>query len=108
MTAIKSAVVVLVTCGSRAEARKIAGVIVKKRLAACVNVLSSPVESVYRWRGEVEGAGEFLLLIKTTRPRLKALEKLIAELHSYELPEFLVLPVSGGSKKYLRWLQSSV
>ena len=96
--------VVLVTCGSLAEARKISKAIVEKGLAACVNVVSAPVESVYRWKTKVEMAKEFLLVIKTTALRLKDLEKEIAKLHSYEVPEFLVLAVEGGSKKYLAWL----
>lgn len=96
--------VVLVTCGSMAEARKIAKVVVEKRLAACVNVISAPVESVYRWKGKVEIAKEFMLVIKTTALRLKDLEKEIAKLHSYEAPEFLVLGIEAGSKKYLAWL----
>ncbi len=96
--------VVLVTCGSLAEARKISKAIVEKRLAACVSVVSAPVESVYRWNAKVEMAKEFLLVIKTTALRLKDLEKEIAKLHSYEVPEFLVLAVEGGSKKYLAWL----
>jgi periplasmic divalent cation tolerance protein len=96
--------VVLVTCGSLVEGRKIAKAVVGKRLAACVNVISAPMESIYRWKGKVEGAEEFLLVIKTTARRLKDLEKEIARLHSYEVPEFLVLRVVGGSKRYLKWL----
>jgi len=100
--------VVLVTCGSLDEARKIAKVVVEKRLAACVNVISAPVESVYWWKGKVESAKEILLVIKTTALRLKDLEKEIAKAHSYEMPEFLVLGVIGGSKKYLGWLTGNV
>ncbi|SRR6266436_3827145 len=96
--------VVLVTCGSPAEARRIAKAVVEKRLAACVNVISSPVESVYRWKEKVESAKEILLVIKTTERRLRDLEKAVAKAHSYELPEFLVLGVDGGSKQYLAWL----
>lgn len=96
--------VVLVTCGSLVEGRKIAKMVVEKRLAACVNVISAPVESVYRWKGKIETAKEFLLLIKTTARRLKDLEKEIAKLHSYDVPEFLVLEIEGGSKRYLAWL----
>ncbi len=95
---------VLVTCGSLPEGRKIARAVVTKRLAACVNVMSAPVESIYRWKGRVESAKEFLLLIKTTARRLKELEKEIARMHSYEVPEFLVLPVDSGSQTYLEWL----
>jgi periplasmic divalent cation tolerance protein len=100
--------VVLVTCGSLTEARKIAQAVAGKRLAACVNVISAPVESVYRWKGKMESAKEFLLIVKTTASRLKALEKEIIQLHSYDVPEFIVLGVVAGSKKYLAWLTASV
>jgi periplasmic divalent cation tolerance protein len=104
MRQVTDARIVLVTCGSLAEGRKIAKAIVGKRLAACVNVISGPVQSIYRWTGKIERAKEFLLLIKTTARRLKGLEREIARLHSYEVPEFLVLKVDAGSKKYLVWL----
>jgi len=103
----ENAKVVLVTCGSLAEARKVAHSVVQRRLAACVNVHAAPVESVYRWKGNVESAKEFLLVMKTTSRRLKALEAEVSRMHSYEVPEFLVLRVDSGSKKYLAWLLSS-
>ena len=99
-----SARIVLVTCGSLSEGRKIARAVVTKRLAACVTIVSVPVESIYRWKGKVESVKEFLLVIKTPVRRLKELEKEIARLHSYEVPEFLALRVDSGSKKYLAWL----
>lgn len=94
---------VLVTCGSRAEARRIARAVVTKRLAACANLLEARVESVYRWKGKVEQAREFLLM-KTSKARLGALEAEVKRLHSYEVPEFIALPVVEGSRAYLRWL----
>ena len=100
--------VVLVTCGSLAEGRKIAKAVVTKRLAACVNVVSAPVESIYRWKGEIESAKELLLIIKTTARRLKDLEKEIMRIHSYDVPEFLALRVDGGSRAYLAWLGENV
>jgi len=96
--------VVLVTCGSRAEARRIARAVVTQRLAACANLLEGRVESVYRWKGKVEQAREFLLLMKTSKARLAALEAEVKRLHSYEVPEFIALPVVEGSPAYLRWL----
>jgi periplasmic divalent cation tolerance protein len=102
-----SARVVLVTCGSLAEGRKIATAVVERRLAACVNVVSAPVESVYRWKGKVEKAKEFLLMIKTTVERVKDLEKEVSRMHSYEVPEFLVLRVDAGSQGYLKWMARS-
>jgi len=97
---------VLVTCGSASEARRVAEGVVGRRLAACVNVLPR-VRSIYRWRGRVERAEEYLLVVKTVRGRLGPLEREIHRLHSYEVPEFLVLPVERGSRAYLRWLRES-
>ena len=100
--------VVLVTCGSLKEARRIARGVVGKRLAACVNIGTAPVESVYRWKGKVESAREYLLVIKTSATRLAALEKEVKRLHSYDVPEFVVLEIAAGSKEYLRWVEESV
>ena len=100
--------IVLVTCANRKQARAIAQSVVKKRFAACVNILSAPVESIYRWKGKVESANEVLLLIKTTSKRLLALEREVKRLHSYEVPEFITLPIIGGSRQYLSWLVESV
>jgi periplasmic divalent cation tolerance protein len=99
---------VLVTCPSFPEARKLARTIVEKRLAACVNVHTAPTESIYRWKGKIETAREHLLVIKTTTGRLHALEKEVLRLHSYDTPEFLVLPVSSGSRAYLHWLSAQL
>src|SRR5260370_33298214 len=95
--------IVLVTCGSAAEARKIAEVVVKKRLAACVNILAVPVESVYRWKGKLEKSRERLLIIKSSKARLQALEREVMRLHSYETPEFIAIPISGGCSRYFSW-----
>ncbi|MDQ1406499.1 MAG: periplasmic divalent cation tolerance protein [Acidobacteriaceae bacterium] len=100
--------VVLVTCGTLPEAKRIARAAVKARLAACVNVMLSPVESIYRWKGKVEISREYLLLMKTTAKRLPELERMVRSLHSYDVPEFLVLPVVSGSREYLGWLAESV
>jgi len=100
--------IVLVTCGSAAEARKIAEVVVNKRLAACVNILPGPIESIYRWKGNLEESRERLLIIKTSKARLQALEREVRRLHSYETPEFIALPISGGSSKYLSWIAESL
>src|SRR2546427_6495268 len=101
-------VVVLVTCGSRAEAQRIAREVVSQRLAACANMLDIPVHSVYRWKGKVENAREFLLLIKTSAKRLAALQAEVERLHSYDVPEFIALPIIAGSRAYLKWLSDCV
>jgi len=100
--------VVLVTCGSLTEARKIARTVVEKKVAACVNVGTAAVESVYRWMGKIESAKEYLLIMKTSARRVKALEAEVVRLHSYETPEFLVINVAEGSRAYLSWLNQSV
>lgn len=100
--------VVLVTCGSLKEARAIARSVVTKRLAACVNILPGPVESIYTWKGKIEKSSEYLLVMKTTTARLKELEREVKRLHSYDVPEFVALRVKGGSKQYLNWVSQSV
>jgi periplasmic divalent cation tolerance protein len=101
-------IVALVTCGSRSEAADIARNVVTKRLAACVNIFDAPVRSIYRWKGKVEQAREFLLIIKSSRARLAPLRTEIERLHSYETPEFIVLPILTGAPQYLAWLAESV
>lgn len=96
--------VVLVTCSTMAEARRIARAVVEARLAACVNILPGVVSSIYRWKGNVESARERLLLIKTSRKRLGKLQAAIERLHSYDVPEFVALPIVAGSPAYLEWV----
>jgi periplasmic divalent cation tolerance protein len=100
--------VVLVTCGSLREARRIARQVVSERLAACVNIILSPVESFYTWNRKLERAREYLLVIKTTAKRLADLESEVLRLHSYDVPEFITLPIAEGSSGYLSWLNQSV
>ena len=96
--------VILITCGSTAEAKRIARAVVEARLAACVNILPGAITSIYRWKGKVESARERLLLIKTSRKRLGKLQAAVERLHSYEVPEFIALPIAAGSRAYLAWL----
>ena len=77
-------------------------------MAACVNISSAAVGSIYRWKGKIESGREYLLIMKTTERRLRELEREVKRLHSYETPEFVVLEVKGGSKAYLEWLAESV
>jgi periplasmic divalent cation tolerance protein len=101
-------IVVLVTCGSAKEARKIARAVVEQRLAACANIATSPVHSVYRWKGKVESAKEFLLIIKTTQARFAKLQAAIKRLHSYDVPEIIALPIAAAAADYLKWICKSV
>ena len=96
-------IVVFVTASSEAEATRLAEAAVGARLAACANIVA-PVRSIYRWKGEVCRAEEHLLLLKTTRGRLDDLSALINAEHSYELPEVLAVPATGGSAAYLSWI----
>jgi periplasmic divalent cation tolerance protein len=108
MTAEKQARVVLVTCSTILEARRIGSQVVRKRLAACANIVLGPVQSIYRWKGKVELGREVLMLLKTTSKKLDELESEVKRLHSYDLPEFVVLPITEGSREYLSWLGESV
>ncbi len=104
---MSDAMVIFCTCRDAEEARRIARDLVESRLAACVNILP-PMESIYRWRGEIEAAQEVLLLIKTMRERFPALQQRIIHLHSYDTPEIIALPIADGLEKYLAWIRDSV
>jgi periplasmic divalent cation tolerance protein len=100
-------ILVLTTVADDGSGEAIARALVDERLAACVNLLA-PMTSVYRWKGAVEREAERQVVIKTTRERLPAVEARLKALHSYELPELLVLPVEGGSPAYLSWVSGQV
>jgi periplasmic divalent cation tolerance protein len=99
--------VVLVTAPDLKTARNLARVALHERLIACANLVPK-IESHYRWQGRLETGTEVLMILKTTIARLGRLEKLILAKHPYDTPEFLVLPVERGNKKYLVWLNASV
>ena len=104
---MKEFVAVCVTVASDDEGARIARALVEERLAACVNQLPG-VRSIYRWQGRVEEAREELVIIKTRRDLLPAIAKRVRELHSYDLPEFIALPILDGSAEYLEWLNDQV
>jgi periplasmic divalent cation tolerance protein len=99
--------IVLTTAGSQEEAHAIAHALVQRRLAACVNILPS-MESVYRWQGKVESAQEWMLIVKTTEAGFPVVRDAILELHSYDLPECVMLAIEDGSTEYLKWIGQSV
>ncbi|MGB7541503.1 MAG: divalent-cation tolerance protein CutA [Burkholderiales bacterium] len=94
---------VITNLPDRESAAKLARALVDKRLAACINILS-PCRSVYRWRGAVEDAEEFPMLIKTSRSRYAELEAAIRAGHPYELPEIIAVPLAAGLPAYLEWV----
>ncbi len=104
MTTSEPVYLVLTNLPDEASAHALARQLVEARLAACVNLLPG-VQSIYRWQGVVEQAGEVTALIKTTQSRLARLEAAILESHPYELPEILSWPVTGGHPAYLQWVR---
>ena len=94
---------IITNCPDEEVANAIALALVEEKLAACVNILPR-VQSVYRWQGTVESASEIPLLIKTTSARYAALESRIRELHPYEVPEIIAVPITRGLPAYLNWL----
>ena len=100
--------VAMVTCENRRQAERIARALVEERLAACVNVLETSVRSVYRWEGRVERARETLLIVKTARNTFSRLERRVRQIHSYDVPEIIALPVVAGSRPYLAWMGESL
>lgn len=99
--------IVLTTAASQEEAARLGRALVEEGLAACATLLPG-AQSIYRWQGQIESAAETLLLLKTAQPQLAALEARLHALHSYQTPEFLVLPVDAASRGYLDWLMASL
>lgn len=97
-------VMIFTTVADDERAEQLARRLVDERLAACVN-LYPPMTSHYRWQGKLEQDSERQMVIKTTRDRVPALGARLAQLHAYELPEFLVVPVADGSQAYLKWVK---
>ena len=98
--------IVLVTAPDLKTARKLAKAALAAKLIACANLVPK-IESHYWWKGRMESGAEVLLILKSPRAKLPALEKLILHQHPYDTPEFLVLPLGSGSGKYLEWLMAS-
>jgi periplasmic divalent cation tolerance protein len=98
--------VAFVMAADEDEAARIGRALVEERLAACANIVG-PVRSIYRWRGAIEDAREFMLIIKTQARLFDRLASRVKELHSYETPEIIALPLSAGWKPYLDWIFES-
>ena len=102
-----SARIVMTTVAGPEEAARLGRTLVEERLAACVTLIPA-IHSIYRWQGQIESSAETLLFLKTESDRLAALEARLQELHSYQVPELLVLAVESGSHPYLEWLHDSL
>lgn len=101
-----SKIIVISTCETAEDAGRIARVLVEEGLAACVNVVAG-VRSIYRWKGQVEEAGEVLLLIKTKGDMFEAVRDRILAIHPYETPEVVMVGIDGGSAGYLQWIEEN-
>jgi periplasmic divalent cation tolerance protein len=100
-------VVIFITSGSEKEAKELARVLVEEKLAACVNILSG-VESLYWWKDKIESSREWMLVVKTQRKMANKVVKRVKEIHSYEVPEVIALPIVEGNKDYLRWISDAL
>ena len=98
---------ILSTASSKDEAHEIANALVERRMVACVNIIG-PIESIYRWKGAVESAHEFLLLMKTQADRFECVRDAIKQMHSYDVPEVIQVPIQNGLPAYLTWISENV
>lgn len=97
-------IVVFITAPNEDEAAKISKALVEARLAGCVNIIKN-IRSIYSWQGKIEDGPEVLMIVKTQKSLFDFLTKKVEELHSYTVPEIIVLPIVEGSKDYLKWLR---
>jgi len=98
---------VFTTTETKENAERIAETLVEKKIAGCVQIVG-PITSIYRWKGKIEKAEEWLCLIKTKAKLFDEVEKTIRQMHTYETPEIISMPITAGSKKYLQWLEGEV
>jgi periplasmic divalent cation tolerance protein len=98
--------IIYITAGDMPEARKIGRILVEERLAACANIF--PITSIFRWKGNVDEASEFVIIVKTRTEKVKEIEKRVKEIHSYEVPCVVSFKIEDGSCKYLEWINDSV
>ena len=95
---------IITTVDEKEYAKRISDELVKERLAACVQIIG-PIESTYRWEGNIEHSEEFICLIKSKRIKFKEVEKAVKHIHPYENPEIISVPIVNGSKEYLNWIE---
>ena len=100
------AIIVMVTCSNAQEAETIANALLEEHLVACVNI-AGRIRSLFHWQGAIARESESLLLMKTTEGRFEALARRVKELHSYEVPEIIAMPIQVGNPDYLNWIRES-
>ena len=100
-------IAVHITTRDEAEARKLAGMLLEQKKAACVNIVPK-ISTLYRWQGKIESGSESLMIVKTKRSLLHDIIALVKASHSYEVPEIIALPIDGGSPEYLAWLEDEL
>ncbi len=100
-------IVILITTGSKEEAHRIAARLLEQRKVACVNIVPA-VDSIFWWEDKLDSARESLLVIKTKTAQLKEITELVKEVHSYEVPEIIALPIIGGNEDYLKWIDTTL
>ena len=103
----KNYILMMVTCASRKEACSISKKLLAKRLIACANILPK-IESKFWWRGKLNSAVEFLVIMKTVRSNFSKVEAAVKRIHSYEVPEIIALPIVTGSRDYLDWISQTI
>ncbi len=99
--------VIFITCANKNEAKKISAGLISAKLAACVNVVDG-VESLFWWEKKVDRAREVLLIVKSKKTKLAGIIKKVRSLHSYSTPEIIALPIIGGDRQYLKWIDESL
>ncbi len=102
----KEEIIIFITAPSEDEAARIARTLVESRLAACVNIIKN-IRSIYAWQGNIEDDTEVLMIVKTRKSIFDALSIKVRELHSYDVPEIIALPITEGSEEYLNWIKQS-
>ena len=100
-------IIILITAKDKKEADKIAKVLVKNKLAACVNIVGG-IKSLFWWEGKLDRAKEVLLLVKSRKEKLNKIIKAVKSSHSYTVPEIIAIPVISGFKPYLKWIDDSL
>ncbi len=103
---VREEIVIFITAPNEDEAAGIARAVVEARLAACVNIARN-IRSIYSWQGKIEDDTEVLMIVKTRKNLFDALSAKVRELHSYDVPEIIALPIIDGSEKYLKWINES-